>query len=382
MKAVKLQAHRDIVLAPSESFLSWEVFMLGGCSILFCLACWAFTDKGASVYTISQLAFGLAFAANHPHFLSSYILLYSDFKKNIFQRPRYFWAAVIVPALLGGFLLYALAAGRADFLGHAVNLMFFLVGWHYVKQVFGCIIVTSARRKQYYAQWERNLMLSNLFSLWFLSFCHGQVGSSSFTFYGITYPSLGLPGWLDQAAQLAVAGSAAGVVLMHVWRYVEKGVRPNPSSVVALGALYVWYLPTFSHPGFAYMIPFFHSLQYLAFVWSFKKNQVTDQLAGVEGREWRVNWVRDFFGFAITALILGALSFEFIPKFIDAQNWLHYPQLGNSPVLAAVLLFINTHHYFIDNVIWKSDNEQVKKYLFADSAAAKEVAVLPMPRSA
>jgi hypothetical protein len=28
-------------------------------------------------------------------------------------------------------------------------------------------------------------------------------------------------------------------------------------------------------------------------------------------------------------------------------------------------MWINIHHYFIDNVIWRRDNEDVRKYLFA-----------------
>ena len=29
------------------------------------------------------------------------------------------------------------------------------------------------------------------------------------------------------------------------------------------------------------------------------------------------------------------------------------------------VMWINIHHYFIDNVIWRRDNEDVRKYLFA-----------------
>lgn len=315
--------------------------------------------------TMSQLAFGLAFAVNHPHFLSSYMLLYKDFQKNIFKIPKYFWAGVVVPLVLGAYLIFSFATGRADLIGHSLNAMFFLVGWHYVKQVFGCVIVSSARRKVFYGKWERRIILSNLFSIWSVSFLQGQYGSPSFSFYGINYPSLGLPTGFLPLAYAAVFATGLAMVQMQVRKYVEHGSKPTMPALAALLALYVWYLPTFAHPGFAYLIPFFHSLQYLAFVWSFKKNQVGDHMRAMKDKEFRAKWVRDFFGYMVTALILGALAFEFVPKFLDAQNFLHFPQLGSSPFLAMFLIFINVHHYFIDNAIWRSNNEQVKKYLFA-----------------
>ena len=339
------------------------------------------TDKTASVFTMSQLAMTLAFAVNHPHFLSSYMLLYHDFGGNIKTRSRYFWAGVVVPVLLGGYLAYGFSAGRVDLLGHALNAMFFLVGWHYVKQVFGCIIVTSARRKYFYNSWERRTILANLFSIWAVSFFNGQYGSGSFTFYGITYPSLGLPTGLIGFAKTAVLFSGFAVVGLHLRKYIETGAKPSAPGMAALLALYVWYLPVFSHPSYAYLIPFFHSMQYLAFVWSFKKNQVTDKISSLKNRERRTAWVKGFLGYAVMALILGAMAFEYVPKFLDSQQLLQNPALGTSPFLAAFLIFINIHHYFIDNVIWRSDNEQVKKYLFA-SPPSEEAQVHEIKRRA
>ena len=293
------------------------------------------------------------------------MLLYGDFRGNILKRRRYFWSGVLVPLLLGSFLIYSFSMGRADLIGHALNLMFFLVGWHYVKQVFGCIVVTSARRKIYYNAWERRLMLANLFSLWGISWVGGQSGSQSFTFYGIVYAGLGLPKDLSVYPYVAMFVTAILLIGMHLRKYVVENVKPSAPGLAALGALYIWYLPTFAHPSFAYLIPMFHSMQYLAFVWSFKKNQVAAQIEPLKGQEQRSAWVRDFVGYAITALLLGALSFEFVPKFLDSQHLLNYSSLGTSPFIAAFLMFINIHHYFIDNTIWRSNNEQVKKYLFA-----------------
>jgi len=354
----------------NDSYWTVEVLMMGGLSIIACLCTWAFVDKGAPLLAASQLAFSLAFVANHPHFLSSYVLLYGDYRERIFKQPRYFISGVVVPIVLLAVLVTALATSSQALMSHLITGMFFLVGWHYVKQIFGCVIVTSAQRKIFYSPNERRLMLGNLFATWFMSWLLSQVkplgaagpSDSAFSFYGIGHYRLDLPYWTLQWTYWAVAVSLVAVGIMHVQKYIKTGQKPSPPGVVAFVALYAWYLPVASHPSFSYFIPLFHSLQYLTFVWRLKFNQVGFSVRELKGEVMRREWVQQFWGFMLTATALGALFFEFIPNALDGQHFVS--GLGTSPFLASFLLFINTHHYFIDNAIWRSDNVDVKKFLF------------------
>ena len=352
-------------LVPSNSYFTLEVLLVGGFSILVSLGFWIFFDKSLSLATVSSLAFAAAFVVNHPHFLSSYILLYSDFRKNIFRRKRYFLSAVVVPLVLLFVIGSALATKDAKLMGNIITSMYFLVGWHYVKQVFGFVIVTSVHRKNFYSPSERKLLLANLFSMWFLSFLGSHMGTGSFEFYGIKHFSLHLPTWLLTVDQFALVFTLFSLIYVHVVKYIETGFIPSPPAVVAFSALYVWYIPAMSHPGFGYLIPFFHSLQYLTFVWLFKKNQVTSEISVFKGPARRQAWILKFGGFVAAACLLGALAFEFVPKALDNLNLIESGTLGYAPFLAAFLLFINIHHYFIDSTIWRSDNESVKKNLFS-----------------
>ncbi len=365
--ALKNEGALPATATAADHNFSVNSLLLGGLSILTCIAFWAFVDKSVSVYTVSKLAATLALVCNHPHFMASYVLLYSDFRKNInLGNLRWVWAAVVVPILLGAYLIYCLTAVRSDLLGHSINAMFFLVGWHYVKQIFGVIIVTSAIKRMYYTALERRLFLANLFSIWGISFFNSQTYLGSFDFYGIKYDSMGFSTILLNISFISFYITSALLVVAHFRKYIITGQLPTLPAVVGLVSLYVWYLPVFSHPHFAYLIPFFHSLQYLVFVWSFKKNQVHSQIEKMEPREQRLNWVKKFIGFAVTSLILGLLAFELVPKGLDSYGLIpSNPALGTSPVLVVFLLFINIHHYFIDNVIWKSSNNEVKKHLFA-----------------
>jgi hypothetical protein len=225
----------------------------------------------------------------------------------------------------------------------------------------------------YFSKAERYLLLTNLFSLWALSWLGSQVGEATFEFYGIKYRSMGLPLWLGPASQYFVAITGFAVIIQGFRKYISEGKVPNSSALAAIAALYVWYLPVFSHPYFAYLIPLFHSVQYMVFVWSFKHNQVSAKVKGLKGEEMRKEWVYKFVGFFVVAALLGALAFDFIPNWLDSQISFGDASLGTSTFLASFLLFINIHHYFIDNVIWRSQDEEIKSYLFAPAVDNENV---------
>lgn len=359
------------------NYLTWEVFLMGGLSILTCGGMWLFFED-ASLVNVGLFAAALAFAVNHPHFLSSYMLLYSDYGDRILKRPSYFWAGVIAPVFILSALSWAwLNSGRTP-MGYVISAMYFFVGWHYVKQVFGSVIVTSAWQKIFYKSWERRLLLTSLYTIWLVSWSKDQVAVGQFEFYGIIYPSFGIGSWLYKAAQALAGISILAVVVMQVRKYVVENVLPAPPAVAAYAALCVWMFPFFAHPGFAYMIPFFHSLQYLCFVGVLKGNEIRFEIRHLKDQAWRKAWVMKFGGYALMSLILGALFFEYIPKTLDSFKISPGAELGVQPILVSFLLFINIHHYFIDNVIWKSDNETVRKFLF--SPGSPEISEIPLEK--
>jgi hypothetical protein len=100
------------------------------------------------------------------------------------------------------------------------------------------------------------------------------------------------------------------------------------------------------------LTPLFHSLQYLAVVYKMENSR----LHGVSRYEVKA-----------TALMLGIvtagwLAFEFLPN--TADNLLGTFQAWHVFFFfTAATLFINIHHYFIDNVLWRFKDPIVRKYL-------------------
>jgi hypothetical protein len=63
-------------------------------------------------------------------------------------------------------------------------------------------------------------------------------------------------------------------------------------------------------------------------------------------------------------LLAGWLAFELVPGAFDALLGTS-AALGISFFVIAAMLFINNHHYFIDNVIWRFADPEVRSHLLS-----------------
>lgn len=73
--------------------------------------------------------------------------------------------------------------------------------------------------------------------------------------------------------------------------------------------------------------------------------------------------------FALRGVVLGALGFWLVPGMFDfaRTGTLSLSVTQTSVALASAWLFINVHHYLIDNVLWRKGNPSVAKHLFGQS---------------
>ena len=120
-------------------------------------------------------------------------------------------------------------------------------------------------------------------------------------------------------------------------------------------ALYIWWLPLARQDEFYFLlVPLFHSLQYLAFV--YKMEDMRLQTAWPPARRGR------------TAIIAGLVDRRLVGVRVRSRMpWTTrlgtFDAWGMFFFFTAAMLFINIHHYFIDNVIWRFKDPQVRAYL-------------------
>jgi len=162
---------------------------------------------------------------------------------------------------------------------------------------------------------------------------------------------------------LVSLGAVVAVLGRRWWR---SGQLPGWSAACSFVAIYIWYLPSLYHSIFWFAIPFFHSLQYLLFVTTLKKNEYAANAIGegLGNADVRRSFVKQSLKFAALIGILGYLAFDGVPFFLD-NFVLTYDKLVFGPQLAmfVFITFINIHHYFIDNVLWRHDNPALRAYL-------------------
>ncbi len=368
-----------------------DFWLLGGASILVwlvMLGVQGFRTSWAVDQHFKNLTFtaaSLSLLINYPHFLVSYKLAYR--RGPAFVRLHWYQLVAVPLALLAMFVvafvqydtpirslpLVGALAGTPNTLGGigqvvsgprlgdllftgVFNLMMLTVGWHYTKQVFGCMMVYSHFDGYALTPAQRNLTRRALLTIWVMNFVHTNIGGTQNTFSQFKYYSFDLP---DIAAPLSVAVVYGGLALVaykvFYANYRERGQLPSLNLLVPFIALYIWWMPQTRQYEFYFLLtPLFHSLQYLAFVYKMEETR----LKGAPNREVRA-----------TALIMGLvvagwMAFELVPNTLDNA-------LGTFTAwqmfffFTAAMLFINIHHYFIDNVLWRFRDPEVRTYLLS-----------------
>src|SRR5262249_10851726 len=152
----------------------------------------------------------------------------------------------------------------AAMLGLGANVMGLLVGWHYVKQGYGVLIVLSAARRIFYTAGEKKALLANAYAVWFYSWLAINSSLREESFFGLKYFTFDIPD-----ALLIVGGAVA--LLTSVWlaavlilRVVVNGKPLSLNGLVGYACpMYFWVLTWHADPVFSIFVPAFHSLQYL-----------------------------------------------------------------------------------------------------------------------
>lgn len=367
-----------------------DFWLLGGASLLIWLLMWVLEDyrslwaidshfKNLTVTTIS-----LSLLINHPHFLISYKLAYSRGAGFVLAHR---WQLVVVPVLLAGLFAAAFVGFTAptavflpfipglastleasgahtaalttpqlgDFLFTlAFNVMFFTVGWHYTKQAFGCMMLYAHLDGYRLTPRQRASIKWTLLSVSWVNLAYGSQQSGPLAFSHYTYYSVDLPDILVPLSASVLGGGFILVLWEVFWRkYAEDGQRPTINMLVPFVAMFVWWMPfTRQHEFYFLLIPLFHSLQYLVVAGKFEHARLR------RSARYEIKAT----GLVAAVVAAGWLAFDFIPSTLDA--WLGtFDTWRIFFFFTAAMLFINIHHYFIDNVIWRFRDPVVRERL-------------------
>lgn len=354
--------------APSR----WLEFLLsGGATLPLLPICWLL-ERGLGLdraeLAVGFLTFYAAHFINDPHFSVTYLLFYRGVRARLFsaelplaQRLRYLFAGFVMPLLLLLWAGGALVNHSARSLGALTQLMFLLVGWHYVKQGFGVVTVLSARQGTSYGLAERRVLLVHCFAGWAYAWASPFDPGRSVEEKGIIYTTFAQPHWLEPATRVVFWLSALPLLVMLARKWRRQGKLPLAPLVGFLCSVWLWTAYSGIDPLFMYLIPALHSLQYLYFVWLLKRNQAGAR----EGPPSFGRPVAVVLGtWAASAAALGLLLFHLLPSALDSAlvdpRAARFSDLGPTPYFAALFALVNVHHYFMDFVLWRRENPETK----------------------
>ncbi|WP_437815341.1 hypothetical protein [Sorangium sp. So ce1078] len=361
-----------------------EFLLVGGATLVLFPLAWLLrraVGLDDSELAIGFLTFHAATVINDPHFAVTYLLFYKDARRRALggvlapaQRARYIVAGLLVPLALLAWAACALATGSARTMGFMIQLMFLLVGWHYVKQGFGVLTVLSARRGFRFSPLERKVVLFHCFAAWAYAWASPADPGRELEEKGVVYTSLAHPPALEPLTRAAFALSALALLWVLARRWRADGRLP-PLGPLSGFLITVWLWTVYSSLDrlMMYVIPALHSVQYLYFVWLLKRNEARDaEGPPLFGRPTGLRLGL----LAASAVGLGWVVFRGAPALLDgargalvlgASGDEAMAGLGPTPYFAAVYVFVNIHHYFMDNVIWRRENPDTRYLLRQDA---------------
>jgi hypothetical protein len=365
----------DAAVVPSRASSAVEFLLVGGAGIALFPLLWLLRKAvglDSAELAVGFLMFHGAHLINDPHFAVTYLLFYKGVRARAFgaaferrQRARYLLAGFLVPALLALWIVHALSSSSARSLGALIQVMFLLVGWHYVKQGFGVLTVLSARRGVRYSAFERRAILAHCFAGWAYAWASPASPAAEAEEKGVLYLSLAHPPALERVTLLAFALSTVLLITVLFMKWRREGRLPPLAPLTGLlVSIWLWSVYSSADPLMVYVVPTLHSLQYLYFVWLLTRNQA------------KAAECPPFFGpparhrlmfLAAASVALGWLLFHGSPDLLDAARISAHRHtherlgdLGPTPYFAAFFAFVNIHHYFMDNVIWRRENPDTR----------------------
>ena len=379
LQQVALPAHQMAVPARKRDYLHGPIadfMLLGGGSMILILALAPLFPASKAPALASFMLFVSNFI-NNPHFGHSYQIFYRGFRRKAFGgdyssalRARYVFAGVIAPALLAGYMIGTFALGHYRAFGFAFNIMGFFVGWHYVKQGYGMLMLDSAIKQRFLTQTEKRLFLANAYATWLLAWINSNMMIRESDLWGLKSYTFDLPRPLLYIALAAAATTFALCIFALIQRHRSGGKLAWNGVIAYLVSIYPWLAPYYFGPVAYLVVPACHSLQYLAVVWRYQLNReqaeaAMEGVAPADGGQFGVSPGRLRFATFITkGALLGFAGFWGLPIVLDTLVPYNHTPFGGTVFLAGFWIFINVHHYFLDNVMWRRENTDIKQHLF------------------
>lgn len=297
-----------------------------------------YSESGLALPNALVFAGFLQWIINWPHFSATSFRLLSHAE----NRREFPLTTFVIPTLVGTGILSSLYWSETV----APYFIKFFMLWspyHFTAQSLGISLLYARRAGYGISMNERRALSAFLYGTFLVSTARAEVSVTAQSYYGITYPGLGVPSELVTILSTVMYGGGALFLLFALLRFLKKGETLPGIIVIVAAAQFVWFVVGYYSPSFYVFVPAFHSLQYLLIAWVMELKE--NRSGRGDGKVTAVWSLINFLG--------GASLFWALPKVVHA--------LGVPQELAAAVLIsgVQIHHFFVDGVIWKLRNPRV-----------------------
>jgi hypothetical protein len=329
-----------------------DFFFIGGASIVTFLLLRGF-HGGRRTPAVLTTAMLLTWVVNWPHFSATSFRLYRS-RATIRQYPL---TAVAVPILLAAGSAAALAS--PELLAPAFVHIFLLWSpYHFSGQSVGISLLYARRAGLDVGRFERFVLSAFVFGTFVMQTARAEVAADDRpTFYGVSYPTLGLPPWAADVATYGLWISAAAfLVVIAIWCVRARRLVP-PIVLVPAASQFTWFVLGASWQSYVEFVPCFHALQYLLIAWSMQLKEKADALGLSASRGYVA---RETLRWGLANVAGGAILFWVLPRAVERTG------VPIAFATAVMLAAVQIHHFFVDGVIWKLKNPKVANPLLSN----------------
>lgn len=290
---------------------------------------------------------------NGPHFMASYRLLYSN-PKNYRHHPLVTIGFPILSAAFLGYVIYWCYADPSWTTSSQLGIITYLdwlapvlLGWHYMGQSWGMTACFSALGGLRMTPPERRLIRSGFHALFVF---HVAWAYDSMGFVQSILAEEEAGKYVMEAVMSTCRLAVFAAFALGLWGFRRLSLREGKTIPIRVWlpwlATFSWYFMIDVHPASFFLLQAFHALQYLTFPIRVEINQYTNP------RHKR----RHLVAYYLILVTLGFIAF----------NWSELLHVSDAKlqIATATMMVINIHHYFIDAVIWKIRDPEVRQSLF------------------
>ncbi len=283
----------------------------------------------------------LLLAVSYPHFLMSYALFYGPGG----PWKRHPWVAFGVPLFLLVPLLYVWVTHHEPTLVWMGTIAWPLLIWHFARQAYGVSLWMGAEPGRPASPLQKYLLLGLLLGIGGYGYAFQQQAFKRANLFGFPMATLRFSEdtvfWVRQAFLLTLIVFALTWALD--WLRNSRRSAFGLLGFLPVASLWSWFDPSLLKTPIIGMVPVFHAIQYFPFVYRVETNRggPTRTAALYSG-----------------TMVVGTLLFFVIPRVAANQS-----ELAGLLAISSVSIFLNIHHYFIDGVLWRFRDPEVREKL-------------------